>query len=172
MTKKYVVKFVGLSNGEHGFEYSIGKKFFEESDCEDILDADLFLKLVLYKEDRQMRFVFDFTGSIKVLCDRCLEPMSVPMNFSRELYVKFGHEYEEQSEEMIVLPWKEHSIDLTGIIYDYILLAKPVRCVHGEVGGRTQVCNQEMMDILSQTEMMDGGGEDDPRWDELRKLNY
>lgn len=171
MGKKYVVKFAGLANGIHKYEFRIDRKLFEEFEAEDILDADLFLDFTMEKSERQLVFLFKVKGGIVVACDRCLEEMSVPLNFEREYYVGFGDTYEETDENMCVIPRNEHSFDLSKLIYEYVMLSKPMRCVHGEVEGNCQVCSQEMTDILNTPELRENQGTD-PRWDVLKQINF
>lgn len=171
MGKKYVVKFAGLANGSHKYKFQIDRKLFEEFEAEDIIDADLYLDFTLEKSERQLVLLFKIKGEIVVACDRCLEKMSVPLNFEREYYVGFGDKYEETDEDMCVIPRSEHSIDLSQFIYEYVMLNKPMRCVHGEIEGNHQVCGQEMTDILNTPEIREEQGAD-PRWDILKKINF
>ena len=171
MSKNYVIKFAGLAEGTHKYEYQISKTFLEEFDIEDICDVDLYLKLSLEKKERMLTFLFDIKGSIVVLCDKCLEPLTVPMSINQTYYVKFGESYEELDENMCVIPETEHSFDLSDLIYDYIMLYKPMRCVHGEVDGSDEVCELDIPDLLEVPEFAEET-ETDPRWDVLKQIKF
>ena len=71
MSKKYVLKFSGLKNGIHEFEYTIDKKLFEEFDCEEVLGANLSMKVNLDKSEKQLKLDFHIHGTLQVICDRC-----------------------------------------------------------------------------------------------------
>lgn len=170
MSRKYVLKFSGLANSVHDFEYTIDKTLFEEFDCEDILDANLDLKLRMEKGERQLVLDFDIQGEVKVICDRCGDEMDLNMNVERRLYIEFGEDFEEQDVDLYVIPFNESSLDLSPFIYEYITLAKPMRCVHGETEGNTQTCNSEVIDILEKP--IEEDFEIDSRWEALKNLKF
>ncbi len=169
MSRKYVIKFAGLTDTKHKFEFQIDKKLFEEFEAEDILDADLFLNLTLDKSERRLVFAFKISGFIDVVCDRCLEQMQLPVNIEEEYYVKFGEKFEELDVNLYEIPHNEHSFDISRLIFDYVMLQKPMRCVHGE-GGNKQRCNRDMSDMLDDPEFKEYRTTD-PRWDALREIN-
>ncbi len=173
MSKKYVVKFAGLADGEHKFEFHVDKELLQEFEVEEVCDVDLLLNFTLEKRERMLTFLFDMKGSIEVLCDRCLEPLNVPMTINQTYYVKFGESYEELEENLCVIPENEHSFDLSKLIYEYIMLNKPMRCVHGEVEGSTEYCDIDLPDF---SEVMEYENEEeretDPRWDVLKQIKF
>lgn len=171
MSKKYVLKFSGLSNGIHEFEYTIDKSLFEEFDCEEVLGADLSMKVNLDKSERQLALEFHVKGTMQVVCDRCGDEMDLNMDFNRRLYVEFGEQFEEQDVELYVIPFNESSLDLSPFVYEYVTLEKPMRCVHGETEGNNQVCNKEIIEIL-ETQSGIEEQETDSRWDALKNLKF
>ena len=171
MSKKYVLKFSGLSNSIHEFEYTIDEKLFEEFDCEEVLGANLSMKVNLDKSERQLVLDFHIWGVLQVICDRCGEEMDLNMDFTRRLYVEFGEEFEEQDVDLFVIPFNEYSLDLTPFIYEYVTLERPMRCVHGETEGNHQVCNKEIIEML-ETYEEEVEKETDSRWDALKNLKF
>lgn len=171
MSRKYEIKFAGLAEGRHEYEFQIDKTFLEEFEIEDICDADLKLRVSLEKKERMLTFLFDIDGKIVVLCDKCLEPLTVPMNINQTYYVKFGESYEELDEDMCVIPENEHSFDLGNLIYDYTILHKPMRCVHGEVDGSEEICEPDFPN-LSDASVFAENNETDPRWDVLKQIKF
>jgi uncharacterized metal-binding protein YceD (DUF177 family) len=171
MSKKYVLKFSGLSNGIHEFEYTINKDLFEEFDCEEVLGADLSMKVNLDKSERQLILDFHIQGVLQVICDRCGEEMDLNMEFERRLYVEFGEEFEEQDVDLYVIPFNEYSLDLSPFVYEYVTLERPMRCVHGETEGNNQECNKEIIEIL-ESPMEEVEKETDSRWDALKNLKF
>lgn len=74
-------------------------------------------------------------GSVKMLCQRCLEPVAVEINSSRLLYLA-GSEAEADrleaaigDEEMEVLVTGQ-SLDLAGVVEDEVLLGLPLVPLH------------------------------------------
>ena len=68
----YLIKFSGLKEGIHLFNYELGNKFFRNFDYYDFLDAKLFAKLELEKQSTLLNLKFSFNGEIEVQCDVCL----------------------------------------------------------------------------------------------------
>lgn len=169
MSRKYVVKIAGLAEGTHKFEFRIDGKLFEEFEVEEVSSADLFLNLTLDKREKGMMLLFRIGGDLEVFCDRCLEPMMLPVNIEEEYYVGFGEKSVELDESSCEIPRTEQFFDLSKLIYEYVMLAKPMRCVHGEAGNG-QHCSKEMSDMLEMSDYREDGGSD-PRWDALRQIN-
>ena len=102
-----------------------------------------------------------------------------------KLLVKFGHEYAEEGDNLIVIPEEEGEINVAWFMYEFVALAIPMKHVHAP--GK---CNKAMTSKLSKhmrTTPDDEMAEDtfapeevelmneeetqvDPRWDELKKI--
>ena len=95
--------------------------------------------------------------------------MDLNMNVERRLYIEFGEDFEEQDVDLYVIPFNESSLDLSPFIYEYITLAKPMRCVHGEEGN-AQTCNSEVIEILEKP--IEEDFEIDSRWEALKNLKF
>lgn len=171
MSKRYVLKFSGLANGIHEFEYTIDEKLFKEFDCEEVLGADLSMKVNLDKSEKQLKLEFHIHGVLQVICDRCGEEMDLNMDFNKTLYVEFGEQFEEQDVDLFVIPFNEYSLDLAPFVYEYVTLEKPMRCVHGETQGNTQLCNKEIIEMLEKP-IEEVEKETDSRWDALKNLKF
>lgn len=161
----FIINFSGLAHGEHVFDYRIDSSLFKEFENEDILDSDINAKITLLIEERMLSFNFAFKGKIIVLCDLCLEEMSLDINTQNNLYVKFAEEYSELDDEIITLPLVEHKIDLINYIYEYILLAKPMKCSH-----KTEQCNVEMLNRIKELNAIEEPEDIDPRWEALKNI--
>ena len=55
---------------------------------------------------------FQIEGVVMVPCDRCLDDMEIPIDTHNRLVVKFGKEYAEESDEVVVIPEDEGAINL------------------------------------------------------------
>jgi uncharacterized protein len=162
----YTISFTGLTIGEYEFDFEVDKTLFEEYENEDIQDANVSLNVLLKKEERMLTFDFSFEGVLNVLCDRCLDPLDINVKGVNTLFVKFGDKFEEEDDDVIIIPNKEHKIDLSQYIYEYILLQKPMQCVHQE--GK---CNKDMLERINKKE--ENTNESiDPRWATLRDIKF
>lgn len=161
----YTISFSGLVIGEYEFDFEVDKTLFEEYENEDILNADVSLNVLLKKEERMMSFDFSFEGVLNVLCDRCLDPLDIDVRGVNTLFVKFGEENKEEEDDVIIISNKENKIDLSQYIYEYILMQKPMRCVHKE-----GECNKDMLERINKIE--NNKESIDPRWESLKDIKF
>ena len=95
-------------------------------------------------------------------CDRCLGPISTPVEGNFRLVVKFGEHFEEESDEVIVLPTTESRLDVGQLIFEYINLLLPLQKAHKDI----KDCDPEMIKKLE----MHKKEEADSRWDALKNI--
>jgi uncharacterized protein len=94
---------------------------------------------------------------------------SQPVDCKNRLLVKFGKTYEEDDPDMIIMPGDMSDLDLKQSLYEYIMLALPIKRMHPDDSRGNSTCNPDMLKKLSEHIMSDGD-KSDPRWDELKKL--
>lgn len=165
--KEFVIPFRGLKNEIHHFDFVIDSKFFDAIEYAELEQGKIDISLELIKEERMMIFEFGITGEVEVECDRCLEPFNQAIDGTERLIVKFGETFEEQSDDVIIIPEGEYEFDLSTYIYEYIRLLLPMQCIHPDDEDGNSTCNQEMLDRLLQENKEPTI---DPRWDALKKL--
>lgn len=171
MSREYVVNFAPLSCGVHKFEFKIDKDFLEQFEIEDICDANLDLKLTLDKKDELMTFFFDISGNMVVLCDRCLEQMSIPVSIKQTYRVKLGEKFEEIDDDFFEIPLTERTFDFGHLIYEAVVLSRPIRCVHPEGEEGSETCNSRMAELIDSCQE-EQTTETDPRWDVLKQIKF
>lgn len=165
--KEFIIPFAGLKAGSHHFNFEIGDKFFEAIDYSEIKKGNLKADLELERQERMLIFQIDIQGFVELDCDRCLDPISYPVNSKHKLIFKFGADWEDISDEIIIMPESEYQVDMSHYLYEYISLSLPMRCIHPDDENGESTCNREMLNILGHhPEIHD----DDPRWEALRKL--
>jgi uncharacterized metal-binding protein YceD (DUF177 family) len=111
--------------------------------------------------------------------------MDYPIDTVERLIVKFGKDYSEESDEIVIIPESEGIINLAWFLYDFVVLAIPIKRVH--VPGK---CNKQMTAKLKKhtakeaddSDSLDMESDDsidideepddtsDPRWDALKNL--
>ena len=165
--KEFSIPFKGLSIGVHNYKWEISHKFFEAIDNSEIDDAKIEVILDLEKQERMMVCNLSITGSIFVKCDRCLDNLELPVNSEENLYIKFGAESEEETEDVLIIAESEYQIDISRLINEFIILSLPLKKVHssGKKGGSG--CNKE---IISKLEELSSEKKVDPRWEKLKNL--
>jgi len=163
--KQFKIPFKGLCLGTHFFDWEIDKKFFEAIENPDVLDCSVVIKLELEKQERMMILDFTISGFLKVSCDRCLEAFNLPVKIQEKYFIKFGEEYKEESESILVIPESEYQVDLSELVFDYISLSIPIKKIHPDDNQGDSMCNE---DTLAKLNELTGKKGDDPRWEVLK----
>jgi len=163
----YIIPFRGLKPGVHPFDFKIGDTFFESYEESLIRKGDVAVHLDLEKEERMMILHFQLHGWAEVPCDRCNEPVKIKISGTEQLILKFGEEYEEQSDEAVIIPEMRSQVDLAPYLYEYIHLLLPMRKVHGEEGAEGSFCDPA---VIRKLEELNEKKDTDPRWEALSKL--
>ncbi len=160
-----MIPFIGLKPGFHDFEFEITDKFFEEIEYSIIHSGNVQVHLTLEKKETMLIGQFTIEGVVNTSCDRCNDPIEVPVKGSYQLIFKFGNE-PEFDESLVVLHPDAYEIDLRDNIYEFITVSLPTRVIHpkGE-------CNEEMIALLKEysgTTQSEEDDEDldDEDWDE------
>ncbi len=171
--KEFIIQFSGLKQGTHDFEYVIDNKFFENFEYDEFNDASLKVQVELNKKTTLLELSFDASGTVNVNCDLTNEPFDQVVENSFDLVVKFGDEYNDENEEILIIPHAEYELNVSQYIYELIVLAVPQKRVHPGVLDGT--LDSEILDKLEElspkhSEDKDNNEEIDPRWNTLKKL--
>jgi uncharacterized metal-binding protein YceD (DUF177 family) len=128
-----------LPEGTHTFEYRLEKQFFSNMENDDVRNADV--KVVLTVDHRRDAYVLAFhvAGTLTVPCDRCLDDLPIEIDATYDLTVKYGEEYNDDSDTMLIIPESDNYLNVAFMIYDTAVLAIPPRHVHPQ--GK---CNRAM----------------------------
>ena len=153
----------------HLFNYELGNKFFKNFDYYDFLDAKLFAKLELEKQSTLLNLKFSFNGEIKVQCDVSMESFNLDLETEHAVVVKFKDDIISTDDKVIFMPAGSHSIDVSHLIYESIILAVPQKKVHpGIENGSLKSEIVEKLEALKPKKNFKE--KTDPRWDKLKDL--
>lgn len=167
--KRYAIPFRGLKEGKHNFEFVADNSFFEQFDTSEIEKGLVKVHVELIKHEHFLELFFTIGGRVTVTCDRCLEPFAMGIDHEAVMYVRYGEETQEQTEEVLILADSKSEINLEQYIYEYIHLALPYQKIHQEIDGHSG-CNPEMLKKLEDHSADEDSNGQDPRWDKLRGL--
>ncbi|GAB6120692.1 YceD family protein [Dysgonomonas termitidis] len=142
----YNIPLRGLSEGKHEFRYDLDKSFFALIDdgTADVKKGDLKVVVSLKKTSVTFELNFDITGTVHVPCDRCLDDISLDVDTKNKLIVKFGKEYSEESDEIVIIPEEDGEINIAWFLYEFIVLSLPAKKVHPP-----GTCNKAMSSKLN-----------------------
>ena len=93
--KQFIIPFVGLKQGKHEFQIDVTDAFFETFEYSIIQQGDVHINFTLDKKETMMVGEFQLEGMVKTTCDRCTDPIEVPIEGEFRLVYKFGTEEEE-----------------------------------------------------------------------------
>lgn len=171
----YKIQLKTLSEGTHLFEYELDNAFFEKIDSPEIQKGKLSVALSLKRTDRIFELQFSLDGTVIIPCDRCLDDMQQLVSCREKLYVKFGSDFSQEEDNIVIVPEHEGSINIAWFLYEFIVLSIPAKHVH-KVGE----CNKDMYSQLKKHLITDRESEGnfndetdeptDPRWDKLKTI--
>ncbi len=169
--KEYNIPFSGLKQGKHDFKYLIENTFFESFGYEEYNATQISVEIVMNKTSTMLELEFKADGTVNVACDVTSEPFDLAIESMLDLVVKFGDTYNDENEEILILPHGEHQINVAQYIYEMLVLAVPQKRVHpGIADGSLQSPALDRLNALRPKEVKDNTDKNDPRWDALKKL--
>jgi uncharacterized metal-binding protein YceD (DUF177 family) len=169
MSSSYTILLSGLKEGHHTIDFEIDKEFFEKVEESEVKEGSLIANVEMDKRSSHLDMLIKVSGSVRISCDRCLEMFSQPVYSNNRLLVKFGKSIEEIDPDILSLPPDTCELDLQQQIYEFIILALPIKRVHPPDKNGKSTCDPVMLKKLEEL-IVEEGNENDPRWDELKKL--
>lgn len=168
--KEFNIPFVGLSEGNHDFNYKIENEFFEYFNFDEFKSANINVSLSFLKKNTLLELVFKAKGTVEVPCDVTTEMYHQKIKSTLPLVVKFGPEFNDDNEEILILNYDAYQLNVAQYIYEMIVLAIPNKRVHPKVLDGTM--ESEALKKLRELEVKEEkiAEKADPRWDKLKNL--
>ncbi|NND16599.1 MAG: DUF177 domain-containing protein [Eudoraea sp.] len=171
MNKEFIIPFAGLKLGKHQFKYQISNSFFESFDYEEFNSSSIDVTADLLKTSTIMELTLIAEGTVNVNCDLSSEAYDQPLSGALDLVIKFGDVYDDDFEDIVVLPHGDHQLDISQFVYEMIVLSVPQKRIHpGVLDGSLK---SELLDKLRDLDPSGSNKQEkemDPRWDALKKL--
>lgn len=169
---QYVIPFSGLNEGKHLFDFSADKRFFAGFDESEIEEGNVHIHIELEKRSTYLRLNFFLSGEVELVCDRCLEKYRQPVQGDNHMLVKFSDTEKDDGDEVIYLHPGDYQVDVSKLIYEFIVLSIPIRHIHPDDEDGTSLCDPEMLKKIDEYRATRAEGTDivDPRWNELRQI--
>jgi uncharacterized metal-binding protein YceD (DUF177 family) len=171
--KAFDIQFVGLKLGKHNYKFEIDYKFFEYFEYDDFNNVYVIVDINLVKKSTFLELNFQANGLVNVNCDLTNENYDEKLCACFDLVVNFGNEYNDENDEILILPHGEYEINVAHYIYELIALSLPLKRVHpgvedGTLGSdilkKLEDLSPKCIDNNTPTE------DTDPRWEKLKKL--
>ncbi len=169
--KEYSIPFSGLKQGKHEFKFRVDNTFFTSFGFEEFNSASVDVLLLLDKQLTVLEFEMQAKGSVNVDCDLSSEAYEQPVHANLSLVVKFGEEYNDEDDDILILPHGEHQVNVAQYIYEMLVLAVPAKRVHpGVIDGSLKSELLDKLEELRPREEKNINEETDPRWDALKNF--
>lgn len=186
--KEFDIAFSGLKIGTHEFEFQIANDFFDLFEYDEFNSVNVDVKATLIKKETLMELYLSQTGTVNIPCDVTGENFDLPIESNWQIIIKFGEEYNDDNEELLIIPYSEYQVNIAQYIYEMIALSVPVKRVHPSIAADYEVddFDEDDFDFLQEYNEDDFADVDeddptddsnqnknkeiDPRWDELKKL--
>jgi uncharacterized metal-binding protein YceD (DUF177 family) len=169
MSGLYDIPLSGLKEGSHLYDFDIDRDFFEAYDNSEISKCEINITANLVKRSAHMELTIKVGGRVMIVCDRCLEDYWQEIESNNVLLVKYGDQWEEVDDEVVMIPYGESSFDLSQFIYEFAHLALPIQRVHPDDKNGESGCDPLMIEKLRE-HLPEPDNRTDPRWKELGKL--
>lgn len=172
--KAYTIKFSGLELGTHDFEYQLDRVFFDHFEFTEIEDGVLTGTVRMEKKTNRLEMLFSISGAVTVRCDVSDQPFQMPLQNQIELIVKFGDDYDDSNEDILILPHGEYEVNVAQYLYEAVVLGLPLKKVNPKLEdtpeGREMLQQLEAYSPESEKEEKNEEQEADPRWNKLKDL--
>ena len=165
--KEFNIPFVGLKEGKHLFQYKVDNTFFELYNYNEFEKSSINVTLEFVKKSTLFELEFTASGTVNVPCDVTNEYFDLEITATLPLVVKFGQEYNDENEEILILPHEVYKFSIAQFIYEMIVLGIPNKRVHPKVlDGTMETEALEQLEIKEEKTVETT----DPRWDKLKNL--
>jgi len=157
----------GLKDKVHLFDFKLGKSFFQCFSKSPIKDGNIEVQLEFDKRPELYVLTFDIKGTVKAICDRCLEEFDLPLHESQSLLVKFDKLEHEEAEVVYILEGTK-KLNVAKYIYEFVNLATPLIKTHDKAG---EECKKDMLSYLSDYRQEKVKAAQNPVWSALKKFD-
>ncbi|MBN1447469.1 MAG: DUF177 domain-containing protein [Bacteroidetes bacterium] len=165
-THKHIpVRLSGLADGIHALDYDVPPA---DLDLPPEFGETVVVHVDLDKTHKQITLRVHVDTVAVYPCDRCLEPVRIPVH--TEVVLVYAHDNSDRAEEendIRDIPAHDSTVDIADDVRDAALLCIPMRRICGENADGQSLCPRPIPDKL-RTENHERS---DPRWDALKSLN-
>lgn len=146
-----VLPLKGLSSGLHQFDFQVDTLFFRQYNKDSDLKGEFEIHLTFDKRSSMLILEFDIQGYLNTSCDRCLEPVQIPVKKDFELVMKYG--VGEDDLDIVFIDPDVDMLNLDKYIYEFVYLACPITHVLDNCDAMEDPpCNEAILSKLYNTD--------------------
>ena len=167
--EQFKIDLKRLTDEVTALEFDLDNHFFAALDGSELRKGTLHVSVSIRKATGFFDLQFHTEGTVTVTCDRCLDDMDQSISTDNRQVVKLGSVYSEE-DDVITVSEDEGILDTSWLIYEFIMLAIPIKHVHAP--GK---CNPAMSNVLEELSTDRSSDEEssqpiDPRWSKLAEI--
>lgn len=183
---QYNIVLKDITDEIREYTFDLNDEYFTRIDSPEVKKGSVSARVKVQKKIDIYELDFSLEGVILIPCNRCLDDMEQPIRHDEKVRVKFGSNYSEEN-ETVVVPESEGSINVAWFLYEFIVLNIPLK--HAHAPGE---CNKTMVsklkrhisrqkDDTDENPLFDLDDDDDvttedtqadPRWESLQNINF
>lgn len=151
--KNFLIHFTGLKNGKHTFDFHVDDSFFKNYNYDDFNHINADITVLLDKKSTFLELHIVAKGFANIPCDVTNIDFDLPLEGEVKVVVKFGDVYNDEHDEILIIPFSEHQVNVAQYIYEILVLAIPQKRIHpGVLDGTLE---SEALDILGYQDAYD-----------------
>ncbi len=153
--REYEIAWQGLKPGPHTYVYDIDNRFMLEKGFEDesLQNWKAQITLGFDKHENFFMLHFDIDGTVTTPCDRCGDDFDMKLWDEFNLIIKLTNDETaviEDDDDVVFIPWSETVIDISGWLYEFLLLSVPLQHVHPDGANGVSGCNPDALRLLNE----------------------
>ena len=142
-----IIDLTRLPIGTHRFDIQLDDGFFASVEKSEILSGQVAAKVTLNLREEDYSLNIAVQGTVSVVCDRCLDPMTLEINDEQEIF----SEDEEPNDKMVNdKKVNDKMVNLQWLAYEIVAINIPLVHCH-PIGA----CNPQM-DLLLHSHLCAG----------------
>jgi len=166
----FSVPYIGIKDGLHQYQFKADSRFFALFVNSPIVDGDFDIVVYIDKRSGLSELDLEIDGHVSALCDRCLADIRLPVSSKNNILVKVSNKTSEDDEVIFIREDHSH-LDLSQIIYEFIVLALPLMNIYDCENEEPRKCDMRVLEKLSEDVIEDTEPTTNKIWENLKDIN-
>lgn len=145
----YSLPIQGLKVGIHHFKYELDHAFFRHFEDSPVENGLMRVRLQLDKRSDMMLFDFVLEGHVDATCDRCTAAIQLPLEYERQLVVKYGEQEGDTEDEVVFISREASEFNVAKYLYEFTVLALPITNTYDCQSEPHPPCNFDVLKYLA-----------------------
>ncbi|MGM5629274.1 DUF177 domain-containing protein [Apibacter raozihei] len=129
--RNYDILFSSLKLGKHSFKMFADQKFFDLFTFEqEFKEPKIEVDATLTKHSSFLELEIKTEGKVQLECDISDEVYVESVHNIIKILVKFGEEFDDSNEEVLIIPMGAYSVNIAQFIFESVLLSIPMKRIH------------------------------------------